>query len=61
LVWLQKHVSLDIQSGLINKVAVTQANVTGASAFALLPPSDGAIYADKGYCTKSTKIAAASK
>lgn len=57
----KKHVSVDIQSGLINKVAVTPANVTDARGFKHVCPNSGAVYADKGYCTLSSKIVAASK
>jgi len=57
----KKHVSVDMQSGLINKVAITAANVTDAQGFKHVVPSQGAVYADKGYCTASAKIAAKSK
>ena len=57
----KKHVSVDIQSGLINKVAVTAANVTDAKGFKHVCPDSGAIYADKGYCTSPSKIVASSK
>ena len=46
----KKHVSVDMQSGLINKVAVTPANVTDAQGFSHICPNSGAVYADKGYC-----------
>jgi transposase, IS5 family len=48
----KKHSSVDMQSGLINKVSVTPANVTDAQGFCHVCPSSGAVYADKGYCTK---------
>ena len=48
----KKHVSVDIQSGLINKVRVTPANVTDSQGFEHIAPNQGAVYADKGYCTK---------
>ncbi|APC90879.1 MULTISPECIES: transposase [Francisella] len=48
----KKHTSVDMQSGLINKVAVTPANVTDAKGIKYVCPDGGAIYADKGYCTK---------
>ena len=57
----KKHVSVDIQSGLINKVAVTPANVTDAQGYKHVMPSSGATYVDKGYCTKPARIAAARK
>jgi IS5 family transposase len=57
----KKHVSVDIQSGMINKVAVTPANLTDAKGMGLVLPRQGAVYADKGYCTSSARIAAARK
>lgn len=57
----KKHVSVDMQSGLINKVAVTPANLTDAKGLKHVCPERGAIYADKAYCVKSAKIAAARK
>jgi IS5 family transposase len=57
----KKHVSVDMQSGLINKVAITPANLTDAQGLKHVCPSQGAIYTDKGYCTKPSKQAAAKK
>lgn len=57
----KKHISVDMQSGLINKVAVTSANLTDAQGLKHVCPSQGGIYADKGYCTKPAKEAAAKK
>lgn len=57
----KKHVSVDMQSGLINKVAVTPANVTDAKGLKNVCPNQGAVYADKGYCTKHAKQAAAKR
>ena len=51
----KKHTSVDIQSGLINKVAVTPANVTDSKGMKHVCPNGGAIYADKGYCDKHAK------
>lgn len=45
----KKHVSVDIQSGLINKVAITPANVTDSKGFKHVCPNQGATYLDKGY------------
>ena len=51
---------MDIQSGLINKVAITPANVTGSSGFKHVCPTQGAAYLDKGYCVGAApKIAKA--
>ena len=57
----KKHVSVDMQSGLINKVAVTPANVTDAKGLKNVCPKQGAVYADKGYCTKHAKRATAKR
>jgi len=43
----KKHVSVDMQTGLINKVALTPANVTDGQGFEKVCPSNGIIYADK--------------
>jgi IS5 family transposase len=57
----KKHASVDMQSGLINKVAITPANVTDAQGMKHVCPDSGGIYADKGYCTKPAVITAAQK
>lgn len=57
----KKHVSIDMQSGLINKVAVTPANVTDSSGFKHVCPKGRAAYADKGYSTKSVANTAKAK
>jgi len=57
----KKHVSVDMQSGLINKVAITPANLTDAQGFRHVCPDGGAVYADKGYCKKPSIIAAKRK
>jgi len=54
----KKHKSVDMQSGLINKVAVTPANVTDNKGFKHVCPKDGAVYADKGYCLEDSHKAA---
>lgn len=46
------HMSCDMQDGLINKVAITPANITDARGIKHVLPKSGAIYADKGYCIK---------
>ncbi len=46
---------------MINKVAVTPANLTDSKGLALVIPKQGAIYADKGYCTEPASIATARK
>ena len=57
----KKHACVDMQSGLINKVAITPANVTDSKGMKHVCPGSGAIYADKGYCDKHSKKAAAQK
>lgn len=48
----KRHLSVDTQSGLINKAAVTPANVTDAKGLKHICPRSGAVLGDKGYCTK---------
>lgn len=55
----KKHVSVDMQSGLINKVSVTPANASDARSLKNVCPNQGAIYADKAYCTKRARRDAA--
>ena len=57
----KKHASADMQSGLINKVAITPANLTDSKGTKHVCPSRGAVYADKGYCDKHARKAAAKK
>lgn len=51
----KKHVSVDMQSGLINKVSITPANITDGQGFKNICPNNGSIYADKGYCSKDVQ------
>ena len=57
----KKHACVDMQSGLMNKVAITPANVTDSKGMKHVCPGSGAIYADKGYCDKHSKKVAAQK
>ena len=57
----KRHVSVDMQSGLINKVATTPANVPDGKGFKHVCPEGGASYMDKAYCTNAVKQAAARK
>lgn len=57
----KKHVSVDMQSGLINKVAVTPANETDAAGLKHVCPNQGAVYADKAYCISVARKAAAKR
>ncbi len=47
---------MDMQSGLINKIAATPAEVTDAQGFRHVCPNGGAVYADKGYSLNPVKI-----
>ncbi|MCA9500793.1 MAG: transposase [Nitrospira sp.] len=55
----KEHGSVDMQSGLINKVATTPANRPDAQGLRHVCPTQGAIYGDKGYCTAPARQAAA--
>jgi transposase, IS5 family len=57
----KKHVSVDMQSGLINKVAMTPANLTDSQGLKHVCPDQGSIYTDKGYCTKPARQTAMKK
>lgn len=48
----KQHTLVDMQSGLINKAAITPANITDGRGLVHVSPRSGAVYADKGYCTK---------
>lgn len=54
----KEHVSVDMQSGLINKVATTPANLPDAQGLRHICPTQGVVYADKGYCTAPARHAA---
>ena len=45
----KKHLGVDMQSGMITKVAVTPANVTDAEGAKHVLPRSGAVAGDKGY------------
>ncbi len=45
----KKHIGVDMQSGMINRVAVTPANVTDADGARHVMPRSGAACTDKGY------------
>lgn len=51
----KEHASVDMQSGLINKIAATSAEVTDAEGLKHVCPNGGAVYADKGYCVDPAK------
>ena len=58
---MQKMSQFNMQSGLVNKVAVTPANVTDAKGLKHIGPNKGAVYADKGYCFQPARHAAAKR
>ena len=45
----KKHVAVDMQSGMITKVAVTPTNVSDSSGAKHILPKNGAVAGDKGY------------
>lgn len=51
----KRHVSVDMGSGLIMKVAATPANITDADGLRLVCPNDRMVVADKAYCTKAAQ------
>jgi len=57
----KRHASVDMQTGLINKIATTPANLTDSQGMKHVTPDQGAIFADKGYCTEPARKAAAEK
>lgn len=57
----KKHISVDMQSGMINKVAITDASVIDSKGMKHVLPSQGSVHGDKGYCDKHAKIAAKNK
>jgi len=45
----KKHISVDMQSGMINKVAITTASTIDSKGAKHVMPKQGAVFADKGY------------
>lgn len=54
----KKHVSVDMQSGMINKVAITHANVIDSKGFKHVAPKSGAVHGDKAYSDRNCQIIA---
>ena len=50
LVWYgyKEHASVDMQSGLINKIAAISVAITDAEGVAHVCPTGGAVFGDKG-------------
>jgi IS5 family transposase len=57
----KKHVSVDMGSGLIRKVAVTPANMPDQDGLALICPDGGMVVGDKAYCLKAAQDAMAAR
>jgi len=57
----KKHASVDMQSGMINKVAITSASTIDSKGMKHVIPDQGAVYGDKGYCDINTKKAASKR
>lgn len=57
----KKHTSVDMQSGMINKVAITKASTIDSKGMQHVTPNQGSVYGDKGYCDKNAKRVAAKK
>ena len=49
----KRHHAIDMKQGFITKVAATPANVDDGKALKHICPKQGAVVADKGYCTAS--------
>jgi len=58
-IWLgyKRHVSVDMSNGLINKIAVTPANVSDSKGSVLTMPNGGMVFGDKAYCEKNAREA----
>ena len=57
----KKHASVDMQSGMINKVVITKASIIDSKGMKHVTPESGSVYADKRYCDKNAKAAAAKR
>jgi IS5 family transposase len=51
----KKHLNADMGSGLIQKVAVTAANISDQSGFKHICPDGGMVFGDKAYCLKEAQ------
>ncbi|MFT5702945.1 MAG: IS5 family transposase [Rickettsiales bacterium] len=57
----KKHTSVDMPSGMINKVAITKASLIDSKVMKHVTPETGAVYDDKGYSDKNAKAAVAKR
>ena len=53
----KRNLSVDMSSGMINKVSITRANVTDQKAVKDVLPNQGMVFGDKAYCLKEAQIA----
>lgn len=53
----KKNILADMGSGLITKVAVTNANLPDQEAFVHICPEGGMVFGDKAYCLKTAQLA----
>lgn len=53
----KRNVSVDMSSGMINKVSITFANVTDQKAVSQVLPNQGMVFGDKSFCLKESQIA----
>lgn len=51
----KKHVSVDMKSRMIKKIAVTKANVTDQEGLKHVCPKEAIVFADKSYCVKKAQ------
>ena len=54
----KEHASVDMQSGLINKIAATSAEVTDAKGLENVCPKSGAVYAEREACPWGIRVIA---
>jgi IS5 family transposase len=52
----KKHVSVDMKSGLIKKVAVTPAGIRDEIGLKYICPRDSMVFGDKGYCLSFAQL-----
>ena len=57
----KRHQCVDMGSGLIEKAAVTPANVPDQNGFKQICPEEGMVFGDKSYCLKPAQIVMRSK
>ena len=55
------HVSVDMGSGLIRKVAATPANIPDQNGMKFICPGGGMVFGDKAYCLKPAQIVMAAR